>query len=909
MNYLFILRHYLYLLTVFIFLSTSVDAQVRNTGSITGQVKDSFGASIFNAEVTLFFESHVFLKRLQTDNEGQFTFTNLDDTDYILAINKPGFGELRQVVKPEQNSKQITQFKLNVSTITEDVTVTAVRGEAQNVFDTTESVSIASSFEIGQRLTSLLPLALREEPGIHIQQTTTSQGSPFIRGLTGQQVLNLINGVRFNNSTFRPGANQYTALIDPLLVEQIEIVRGPSSTQYGTDSLGGTINVLTHWGRSGVKKFELHGGFDVLFGSADLSAGVGARLSGGASRWGFAGELTGRRVQDLRTGGGIDSHSVVTRLFGISSKVLGNKLQDTAYTQYGGNGKFVFQPTERDNFSFEYLRGTQLGVRRYDQLNGGLGNLINDFNPQVLDFFTARYDRAGLGFLDTLSATFSFNGQRDDRTSQSVNNTSGGLRSKITDEYNRTDVFGYQLQGTTHIGRNHSLSFGTEFYNEYITSRRTDFSYNNSTAGFTNAVNVRARFPDGSRYQTFGVYLQDTATIIPNKLNATFGIRYSNFRYSQSAVNNPLDSRGQPTVPDFKTSFGDVTYNAGLVYTVNKYINLAGNFSRGFRAPNVNDFGSIGLSGIGFEISPEEGARLNGTIGNFDPAIRPTTGKPIKQLIAEQLLSYEVSVRLRTSRINGSLTLFNSEISNFIERRTIILAPGAVGQTIGGQTITRQDAAGSVYTALSNSPVFVRTNAGRLRLRGWEAQLSAKIFDGITLNGNVFSIRGTDLDRNVAPALENGVPPATGFASVKWEPQGKRFWVEAYSNFADAQRRFSDNDLQQARIGGIRTRAEIANFFNNGAVARGLVRNGVLLETGETLPQVQNRVLGAATRAPLFTKNPGFATFSVRGGYRFGESSALTFILENIFDKNYRTMGSGVDAPGINAMVRYSYKF
>ena len=130
-------------------------------------------------------------------------------------------------------------------------------------------------------------------------------------------------------------------------------------------------------------------------------------------------------MQDLRTGGGMDSHSVVTRLFGLSSKVLGDRLQDTAYTQYGANAKFMYRASDADLVTFEYLRGTQLGVRRYDQLDGGLGNLLSRFDPQVLDFFTARYDRIGLGLLDSLSATFSFNGQRDDRTSQSMNNAQG----------------------------------------------------------------------------------------------------------------------------------------------------------------------------------------------------------------------------------------------------------------------------------------------------------------------------------------------------------------------------------------------------------------------------------------------------------------------------------------------------
>ena len=60
---------------------------------------------------------------------------------------------------------------------------------------------------------------------------------------------------------------------------------------------------------------------------------------------------------------------------------------------------------------------------------------------------------------------------------------------------------------------------------------------------------------------------------------------------------------------------------------------------------------------------------------------------------------------------------------------------------------------------------------------------------------------------------------------------------------------------------------------------------------------------------PLYTKNPGFATFNVRGGWRLGEGSAVTVILENILDKNYRTRGSGVDAPGLNAVVRVSHSF
>ena len=99
-------------------------------------------------------------------------------------------------------------------------------------------------------------------------------------------------------------------------------------------------------------------------------------------------------------------------------------------------------------------------------------------------------------------------------------------------------------------------------------------------------------------------------------------------------------------------------------------------------------------------------------------------------------------------------------------------------------------------------------------------------------------------------------------------------------------------------------------FSNGGAVARGLVGNGILLPTGETLSQVQLRLLGPGLLPnALFRKNPGFALFNLRGGVRIGERSSLTMIFENIFDRNYRTMGSGIDGAGVNAAVRYSFSF
>ena len=421
---------------------------------------------------------------------------------------------------------------------------------------------------------------------------------------------------------------------------------------------------------------------------------------------------------------------------------------------------------------------------------------------------------------------------------------------------------------------------------------------------------MRARFPNGSTYRTLGVFAQDVATLVPDRLTAHLGIRYSLFNYNQTSPGNPLDASGRPTVPNVEETFDDVTFNTGLTFTINRHFNLTGNVSRGFRAPNVNDFAATGLSGLGFEVSPDEGVRLNGSTGALDSARRLTDIRPLQPIRAEQLYSYEAALRFLGSRFSGSVGVFDSEISNLIERRTLLLPQGAVGQLVGGQPIIRQDATGAVFTSLSSSAVFVRTNALKVRLRGVESTMAVKLRRDLELNANAFYVHGKDLLTGRPPNLENGIPPMTGFVGVKWERAGTPAWIEVYSNFAAPQRRFSDNDISQARIGGLRTKEEIAGFFNGGAVPRDLVRNGILLPTGETLAQVQLRVLGPGLLPnQLFTKNPGFALLNLRGGFRIGERSSVTLILENIFDKNYRTMGSGIDGPGTNAAVRYSLSF
>jgi outer membrane receptor protein involved in Fe transport len=878
------------------------EAAATTAHQLVGRVLDPSGAVIPGASVTLFSQALTPVRSSQSDEAGWFRLDGVPAGRYELVARAAGMEPRSRSVSVPAAGSQPLDVVLALSSLTTTVTVTPERGEVTDAFAVAGQVNVVGPTLLERRPAVLLPQALREEVGVQVQQTSAHQGAVIVRGLTGQQVLHLVDGIRFNNSTFRPGPNQYFALVDPNFVERLEVVRGPSSAQYGSDSLGGAVNVvpLRLYPDEGGRHFQ--GEFTPFFRTGDLAGGGRLRLSYGGRNWGLLGGASGSRVQDMRAGQGDDSHAAVTRFLGLPGGILGERLQDTAFTQYAGFTRFFWKRAEGQTLSTSYLHSEQNGGRRYDQLNGGNGNLINAFDPQVLDLFYARYEKQQVGWLDTLAGTFSLNRQRDDRTAQGG---AGDPLAPITDESNSVAAFGYQAQATTHIGTRQSVVFGGEIYDEYIDSTAIEID---PASGSSEAV--RGRYPDESRYTTFGLFYQHGVEMIPNRLRVQGGLRYSAFNFRTFADANLRDASGQPLVPDFSSTLQDVTFNVGAVLRLNQNFQLTGTVRRGFRSPNATDFSSVGLTSNGFEVSPDEGESGGGEVGSRADAAALPTGMPVRSLDAEVLYNYEVGLRFRSRRMTASVSGFTNEISDFITKRTLLLPAGAVGEMIGGQTIISQLPTGAVVTAVDPRPVLVRANVGEVRIWGIETAWEAELGESWHATASFYYLRGTDKETGGPPDIEGGLPPASGFVSLRWQPRGKRYWLEGYSNLVSFQDRLSSLEVADQRIGALRSRASIARFFDNGAVARGLVSGGLLLPTGETLDQVLDRVLGPGVEsAPLFTKTQGFVTANLRGGYQVSEQTDLIFVLENLLDKNYRYHGSGVDAAGFNLQVSYRIRF
>lgn len=915
-----------------LFLILSLTSIVARSQTIARQilVTDSAGARINGAKVRIESTQGSTLQEGLTSPEGVLTVSNLPEGSYLLRVWASGFQSKQLSLDLSRRLPSEIEVALSAEPLRNEVTVTATRGAVEEIETASQVVMVKDESDFRARYLATIGNALEGNSSVTLQQTTQGQVSPFLRGLTGYHVLNLIDGVRFNNSTFRSGPNQYLALIEPSQAERVEALLGPASAPYGSDALGGAIQIITPSSEFGnVNNFNFRGTVNTFTASADLSAGADARVSIGNTRLSWLAGGSWQRHNDLRAGEGLDSHHVFRRFFGLTldqtKDIHGSRLQDTAFTQYGWHTKFAARLSQDQNLTLWYQQSDLESVRGYKDLWGGLGRLRSDFEPQALKFFYARYEKLSLGFIDSLAGTFSINSQSDGSIRQSLR-----LTDRVTTDEVRLDSFGYAAQATTHIGARQAIVFGGEVYEERIDASRTE-----ADPVTNNSVERRALYPDGSRYLTFGLFAQDSVEIIRGRLRAVFGGRFTNVRFRTFADRN-IDSAGSSLgVTDLSQNYRDLTYNANLTWNVVGPVSVHFLTGRGFRAPNLNDLGAQGLNDLGFEIPAEEAAQAGGLTGASDGEGAPSSGRAVAKLKAERLFNYELGITFRRRSLYARAQAFDAEFKNPIVRRTLLFPLGQTPATLAGIPVTaipqtaEQRAQGVVSVATNFDPRAVKAfvNDGRARYYGFDAIARYSISPGWAVEGNYSYIVGRELDPD---RFVRRLPPQQLFLALRYQPVWRNLWLEMSGNFAGEQKRLSGGDITDERIGAARRRRDIADFFF-GSLVRPFIEAGTdgrfgttddrFAPTGETVAEIRDRVLpvGATingvtvvnddTRVALFLSNAGFTSLNVRGGLRLAERVTLNAALMNFLDRNYRIHGSGVDAPGINLVIGVRYSF
>jgi hemoglobin/transferrin/lactoferrin receptor protein len=905
-----------------------------DAAEVNGTIVDGTGAPVPNARVELRTAGASLLQVGSSGVSGSFGLAEVPPGGYTLRVQSKDFAEQSVAIRVgERETGPIRVVLADIAPVYSNITVIATRGTVEEA-SSTPQVSVSTNRDDSlHRSLQTTAHALDGNPGILIQETTVGQSSPFLRGLTGYQTLLLIDGIRMNTSIYRSGPNQYFSFVEPSQVDRIEATLGPSGAAFGSDSMGGTVNVLTAAPSFGSEtsgsRRSWHGELNLSGSTADLGAGWNARLSGGTARFGW---LLGGSIQhgnDLRAGDGTDSRNSFRRYFGMDASeirgLLGDRLPGTASSRYGAESKTAWRITKSQSLTLWYENSGLRGVRSYRDQLGGPGRLQSRVEPQGLNFGYVRYEKLGLGPLDSLTGTFSVNSQKDGTVQQALKFTDLVITNR-----SRVDSYGYAVQATAHLGRRQALLFGDETFTERVYSQR--FNYNPVSALTSQD---RAQYPNGSHYFTSSLFLQDSLELVPNRLRATGGIRYTQVRFAAFADQNRDRSGRLLGVVDSSRSFSDLTFNTSASWQMHPRLAWHVLVGRGFRAPNLNDLGSIGLTSLGYDVPSEEVAPLKAQFGLDSSDGSGTSGKYVDKLKPESLFNYETGFAFRTARLYARAQFFDAELLNPIAGRTLLFPAAAVPATIAGIPVTpiapsalqKQQGLVAVATSLSPRAVKAEINDGHTKYYGTEWYLRYDLSSRWSMLATYSFMVGRDLNPN-RPVRR--LPPQQAATTVRYVPPGRRVWLEVAARASGAQQRLNGGDIDDDRIGASRRRSDIADFFAGGVVSGHLLAGAdgrlgtaddIFSPTGETRIQIQNRVLPVGstingvtvvndtTRVPLFIRNAGWFTVDVRAGLPLGRRYSVMVAVTNLMDRNYRVYGSGIDAPGFSAFAAFRLSF
>ena len=679
--------------------------QILTAQSVSGVVTDkSTSLPVENAHIQLINSAIGTL----TDKNGVFALAEFPDSQRFIRVSSIGFATTELLM--QRGDTQITiSLEPSAILLNNDVTVTAQRHERLS-FDVSQSVTTLNKDELSKKSSRSTPEALMNESGIWVQKTNHGGGSPVIRGLVGNQILLLVDGIRLNNATYRYGPNQYLSTIDPGMIDRIDAIRGSGSVLYGSDALGGVVQVLSKTPSFKNDGLKISGNLSGKWMSAGMEKSSRAEMEIGNSKVAFIGGFSVRNFGDVLAGGSL----------GV--------LDPTGYNERSGDAKVLMRTGSSGILTAAFQQLTQYDVPRYDQVVQG-GYAVYNFEPQSRQLSYLRWETVSKNpWLQSFRLTSSYN--RSNEGIDSQKNNSNEVKTQ-RDEVNTTGVIAEIISSPS---PHWNIQSGVEYYFDKV----------NSTASTMNIISdettiQRGSYADGSTVSNFAVFTNHQYEV--DKFQFSAGARFNGVTVS---VNDNV--------------FGDqkITPNAwignlGVTMKINNSLRAFLSSNTGFRAPNLDDMSKFGTveSGV-FEI--------------------PSAG-----LSPEKSLSVEAGLKIRQKKISGTLSLYQTHLSDLIDR---------VPATYLGSD--RYD----------GRKVYQKQNVGEARLRGFEAEADIELMKFLSVFGNITYTYGDNITKR-EPLRR--IPPLFGRIGLRYQ-HAIGLWLKAEWAAAGEQDRLAAGDKSDVRI-------------------------------------------------------------------------------------------------------------
>ena len=487
----------------------------------------------------------------------------------------------------------------------EEVVVTATL-EDERVSDVPVTMQTFDREEIGQSAAMTVTEFLSERGVAFFSTWTPGQTSINIRGgaTDGQgrdfrsQVVVLINGRRAGTANISK-----LGLHD---VERIEVLRGPGGLVYGSQALGGVINLITKDGlRSPGAHVRIRGG---SWGQMETAAQYGASVG----KWDYFVSAHGGRRGDYEAGAG----------------AVESPMRNTAYQQGGGMVALGYTPN-----AFQRVTFTARTDGMYDAgFRGSSWDWDNDEDRTNRSFDLIYGGETRNGRANWEVQTSYFRDLDDFRWGAEVRRSSSGPIPGVDLDHNRRRQTGFFLRGLANVelGGANSIQVGVDQQWWKLRSTRMREPLPGRTASQVGP------FDNNSDSRNVGVFFEDVQRVLDDRLILRGGVRFDAGRHQiRDTPNRPLVERA--------ANYDAVTYRVGATVKPNEEFAVRFNVQTGYRAPNATELAVDYTTVLGSQI-----------LGN--PDLEP-----------EQATSYEVGLAYENARMWIDLALFRNDITNRIQ--------------------------------------------------------------------------------------------------------------------------------------------------------------------------------------------------------------------------------------------------
>ncbi len=660
---------------------------------------------------------------------------------------------------------------------------------------------------------------LQNSGAVFVQKSQQGGGSPVIRGFESSRVLLMVDGIRMNNLIFRAGHLQNVISVDENLLDNVIIHYGPTSSLYGSDALGGSVNMIT-------KQAQFNSGlkldFGTRFSTVNQEKSIFFDLVYGTNKWTSLTAVSYNDFGDLKMGKRKNHNG---DFFGERNKYVETRIDTetglykdylvenedrfiqkfSGYKQVNFMQKLNYKTKENFLYGLNLQYSTSSNIPRYDRLTDKNGNGLRSaewyYGPQqrLLGIFSVEKEDV---FTNTdFKIDASYQEVRESRHNRRFNNYN--LQNQIE------NVSMYALNAHFETKKNSiKIYYGTENYFETLTSKA--FS-NNINTGIISPL--KERYPNGDNNMLRNeIYI--ASNFNNDNINLSAGLRGGHTSLNSSIADNTLFK-----LPFDKISQKNYTYSAnfGINYLVTENSILKANIGTGFRVPNIDDLAKV------FE-NVQATATVIGTLFVPNENLKP-----------EKTITYDMGIVLQTEKKDYSVetTFYYTEITDAIVTDKF---------TFNGQSQV-------VFNGFTSN-VFANQNFGKAFITGLSIGTSAEFVKNLILTGTFNYTKGRIIEEDKKRTKLDHIAPyfgkiALSYTKPKWITLELSMLYNGQKPIEEYRLTTEDNE-QYAPENGIPA-WECYNF----KVSKSFLKNSLTINAGvENILDTQYRNFASGINAP-----------------------------------------------------------